>query len=84
VSCDTVFSHKAFAEKLGGISYPLLADFWPHGKISQAYDAFNEESGRSRRVLYLIDGEGVIRFTEFYSSGVPDNEKVLAELDKLK
>src|SRR4051794_27797569 len=36
VSCDSVYSHKIFAER-EGFDFPLLSDFWPHGAVSQAY-----------------------------------------------
>ena len=70
---------------MGNIAYPLLSDFWPHGKVAKAYDIFNEETGTSRRSVMVVDKEGVIRFRRIYqSAGDIDTDDILAEVDKLK
>ncbi|HBX68522.1 MAG TPA: hypothetical protein DEH25_03835, partial [Chloroflexi bacterium] len=33
ISVDHVPCLQAWAESLGGISYPLMSDFWPHGAV---------------------------------------------------
>jgi mycoredoxin-dependent peroxiredoxin len=57
VSCDSMFVLRALddAEDLG---FPLLSDFWPHGEVARAYDAFHEATGTARRVSVLVDGQG--------------------------
>jgi len=42
-------------------TFPVLANFWPHGDVIKAYDAFNEVLGSANRVTYVLDGAGVIR-----------------------
>ena len=70
---------------MGNITYPLLSDFWPHGKVAKAYDIFNEENGTSRRSVMVVDKEGVIRFRRIYQSADDiDTDDILAEVDKLK
>jgi peroxiredoxin len=59
VSCDSAPSQKAWAEQVG-LKVAWKSDFYPHGKISQAFDVFNEELGCANRVSYLIDGSGTI------------------------
>ena len=39
ISVDSVPTHRAWAERLGGIDYPMLADFWPHGEVARRYGA---------------------------------------------
>jgi len=63
--------------------YPLLSDFWPHGKVTRKYDALTD-SGFGDRIIYLIDKKGIIRYIE--SSGIdylPNNETVLEQLSKM-
>lgn len=85
ISCDTVFSNRAWGKSLGGISYPLLSDFWPHGEVSQKYGVFNSKQGRAERSIFVVDKEGIIRWIKKYESGVqPDNADLLAELKKLQ
>jgi len=62
VSCDPVFSLRAFAER-GDLSVPLLSDFWPHGAVSSAYGAFDEQRGCSARSTFIIDEAGLVRWS---------------------
>jgi mycoredoxin-dependent peroxiredoxin len=62
VSCDSVFSLRAWAaqERYG---FGLLSDFWPHGEVARAYGVFDEEPGLAVRGSFLIDADGVVRWT---------------------
>lgn len=62
ISCDPMFSLRAFAE-VEGYEFPLLADFWPHGAVAAAYGVFNEGAGRAERGTFLIDKDGVLRWS---------------------
>jgi mycoredoxin-dependent peroxiredoxin len=68
VSVDTPFSLKAWADQQG-YQFPLLSDFWPHGKVAQAYGVFNEDAGLAVRGTFLIDKDGVVRFAEVNGPG---------------
>lgn len=59
ISCDPVFSLRAFADR-DALFFPLLSDFWPHGEVSRAYEAFSDEIGASTRRTYLIARDGTI------------------------
>ena len=59
ISVDNVWSHKAWA-KQQNITFPLLADFWPHGEVAAKYGVFLEKGGISNRALFFIDAEGKI------------------------
>jgi peroxiredoxin len=61
VSCDHMFSLRAFADA-DGLDFPLLSDFWPHGEVSRTFDNFDEERGCSNRSTFIIDKEGVLRW----------------------
>jgi peroxiredoxin len=62
VSNDSPFSLRVFADQ-EGFDYPLLSDFWPHGETSRAYGVFDEAKGCAVRGTFLIDKEGVVRWT---------------------
>jgi peroxiredoxin len=68
VSVDTPFSLKAWADQ-EGYQFPLLSDFWPHGKVAKAYGVFNEDAGLAVRGTFLIDKAGVVRFAEVNAPG---------------
>jgi alkyl hydroperoxide reductase subunit AhpC len=84
ISCDAIPSKQAWGKALGGISFPLVSDYWPHGAVAQQYGVFNEKSGRPDRAIFVVDKQGIIRWVKVYESGVtPDNGELLAELRKL-
>ena len=62
VSCDPVPSLRAFADGTG-LEIPLLSDFWPHGKVSKAYGAFDDNLGAAGRSTFVIDKTGTVRWT---------------------
>ena len=68
ISVDSPYSHKIFAER-EGYEFPLLADFWPHGAVAQAYGVFNDATGFSNRGTFLVDTDGLVRFAEMNSPG---------------
>ena len=83
VSVDSVPSHKAWTQQMGGIPYPVLADFYPHGDVARKYGVLREE-GFSERALFIIDKQGVVRFAQVHELKMqPDNNIVLNELKKL-
>ena len=78
ISVDSVHSHQAFAQELGGITFPLLADFHPKGEVTKAYGLWREDKGYSRRAIVIVDREGVVRHSQVIAQGAPDVEAVLA------
>ena len=43
------------------LPFPVLADFWPHGAVAQAYGCFHEQLGVALRASYILDKDGVVR-----------------------
>ena len=68
ISCDPMFSLRAFAEH-EGYKFPLLSDFWPHGAVAKEYGVFDEERGRSTRGTFVIDKAGILRWQVINGAG---------------
>ncbi|MEU8074255.1 peroxiredoxin [Catellatospora citrea] len=68
ISVDSVFAHKVWATEQG-YEFPLLADFWPHGAVAQAYGVFNDDRGFANRGTFVIDKAGVVRYAEMNLPG---------------
>jgi peroxiredoxin (alkyl hydroperoxide reductase subunit C) len=68
VSVDHAFTLKAWADAQG-YEFPLLADFWPHGEVAQAYGVFNDKRGMAVRGTFLVDKAGIVRFSEVNQPG---------------
>jgi peroxiredoxin len=62
ISVDTMFALRTFAERLG-LGFDLLSDFWPHGATAEAFGVFDHEAGCAIRGSFLLDADGVVRWT---------------------
>ena len=69
VSVDSIYSHGAWAA-VRGLSFPLLADFQPKGEVARMYGVYRGGDGTSDRALFVIDGQGVIRWSYVSPVGV--------------
>jgi glutaredoxin len=83
ISIDHVPCLVAWAESLGGINYPLLSDFWPHGAVCEQYGVLRS-SGSSERALFIIDKQGYIRYIDIHDiDKQPDNRVLYEELRRI-
>ncbi|HMF88542.1 MAG TPA: redoxin domain-containing protein [Gemmatimonadaceae bacterium] len=62
ISVDGVWCHAAFARDRN-LHFPLLADFEPKGAVARQYGAYRDAEGTSERALFVLDGEGIIRWS---------------------
>jgi mycoredoxin-dependent peroxiredoxin len=85
VSCDPMFSLRAFAEQ-GGLDFPLLSDFWPHGEVAKAYGVFDADRGCAKRSTFIVDRDGLLRWSVHNAMGdardLEQQERVLEELSE--
>jgi mycoredoxin-dependent peroxiredoxin len=84
LSVDSVWSHKAFAEKMG-IHYPLLADFHPRGAIADKFGVYLSDKGITGRAIAIVDRNGNVAWFKNYDiPTVPDMKEVADALAKVK
>jgi mycoredoxin-dependent peroxiredoxin len=83
VSVDSFFTHRAWADA-ENFQFSLLADFWPHGAVAKQYGVFDEAKGLATRGTFVIDSEGVVRWSVInpipQARDIADYRKALAEL----
>lgn len=83
ISCDPKHSLRALADR-DGLHFPLLSDFWPHGEVSSAYGAFNEQRGCPTRSTFIVDQVGRVRWVLHNAMSEPrdigEYLRVLAEM----
>jgi peroxiredoxin len=83
VSVDGVWCHAAFA-KDRRLSFPLLSDFEPKGRVARAYGAYRDQDGVAERALFVIDKTGVVRWSYCSPIGVnPGADGILEALERL-
>ena len=83
VSVDSAPVHKRWAEEQN-YTFPILADFWPHGGVAQEYGVFDERRGCAVRATFVIDREGIVRWQVVNAipdaRDIDDYRKALAEI----
>jgi peroxiredoxin len=83
ISVDGVWCHAAFA-KDRKLRFPLLSDFEPKGAVSRSYGAYSPPGGVSERALFVLDADGVIRWSYVSPMGVnPGADGIFKALESL-
>ena len=83
ISVDGVWCHAAFSMDRK-LHFPLLADFEPKGEVARRYGVYRAEDGFCERALFVIDGDGVVRWSYVSPVGVnPGADGILEALEKL-
>ncbi|MCA9672501.1 MAG: redoxin domain-containing protein [Myxococcales bacterium] len=77
ISVDSVYSHANWAQSLGGVSFPLLADFHPKGAMASAYGLYLEDKGITDRATVIVDAAGKVAYA---NSVTPAGERDIAAL----
>jgi peroxiredoxin len=84
ISCDSAPSLKVFSEQ-ENLTHNLLSDFYPHGAVAQQYGAFLEDKGFATRAAFVIDKDGVVRWSVINGPGEARNaDDYLAALAEIK
>jgi peroxiredoxin len=84
ISVDGVWCHLAFARDRN-LQFPLLADFEPKGEVARAYQVYRAEEGTSERALYVIDADGIVRWSYVSPVSVnPGADGILRVLENLE
>ena len=79
VSVDSVYSHANWGSSIGGVSFPLLADFHPKGAVAKSLGIYLEDKGITDRATIIIDADGVVQYA---NSAGPGGQRDISELLK--
>ena len=83
ISVDGVWCHRAFADARK-LHFPLLADFEPKGGVARAFGVYRPDDGTCERALFVLDGDGVVRWSYVSPIGVnPGADGILEALEEL-
>jgi peroxiredoxin len=83
ISVDGIWCHLAFAHDRK-LHFPLLSDFEPKGKVARDYGVYREQEGTSERALFVIDANGIIRWSYVSPVGInPGADGILRALEAL-
>jgi len=83
ITVDNIPTLHAWTNQMGELWFPVLSDFWPHGKVAEMFGVLRS-SGVTERALFIIDKEGIIRYTHVEDINKrPDLKILVTELEKL-
>ena len=83
ISVDGKWCHQAFRQSRN-LRMPLLADFEPKGKVAKDYGVYRSQDGISERALFVIDDEGIVRWSYVSPIGInPGADGILQVLSAL-
>lgn len=84
ISEDNTPAQFAWVQEMGGLKFPVLSDFWPHGRAASTYGVLRGD-GMAERALFVIDKRGVIRFIDVHDiNSRPDLAEIIKALDGLQ
>ena len=83
ITADNIPTLFAWTTNMGGVWFPVLSDFWPHGEVARKYGVLRS-NGVSERALFIIDRKGIIRYIDVHDINErPKMETLMSELDRL-
>lgn len=83
ISIDSWHTNAAWAKSMGGLNYPLLSDFWPHGAVAEKYGVLRSD-GKAERAIFIVDKEGKVAYIDVHDiNKQPDNEDLFEVLRQL-
>jgi len=83
ITVDNIPTLYAWTTAMGGVNFPVLSDFWPHGKVAQQFGLLRRD-GVSERAIVVIDKKGTIRYAEAYDINVrPPADIIIGQLKKI-
>ena len=83
ITVDNIPTLFAWIKQMGNLWFPVLSDFWPHGKVAKMFGVLRSD-GVTERALFVIDKEGILRYA--YVEDInkrPDLKILVTELEKL-
>ena len=83
VTVDNIPTLYAWTNQMGDLWFPVLSDFWPHGKVANMFGVLRSD-GVAERALFIIDKKGILRYAHVSDINKrPDLKDLATELEKL-
>jgi len=83
ITVDNIPTLYAWTEQMGKVWFPVLSDFWPHGKVADSYGVLRS-GGVSERAIFVIDKQGTVQYVDVHNINErPKIEILVEELGKL-
>ena len=83
ISEDNIPSQAMWVKAMHGLDFPVLSDFWPHGKVAGSLGVLRSD-GMAERAIVIIDKKGIIRYIDVHDANSrPDLGTIIHQLEAL-
>lgn len=83
ITVDNIPTLHAWTLEMGGLWFPVLSDFWPHGKVADTYGILRGD-GVTERAIFMVDKAGILRYAHVGDINVrPKLDVIVREMEKL-
>jgi peroxiredoxin (alkyl hydroperoxide reductase subunit C) len=84
ITVDNLPTLHAWTEEMGGLWFPVLSDFYPHGAVTAKYGILRED-GTSERALFVIDRQGILRYIDVHDINKrPPLDELIEALEEIR
>lgn len=84
ITVDNIPTLFSWTNQMGKLWFPILSDFYPHGKVAQQYGILRTD-GVSERAIFVIDKKGIIRYIDIHDINErPPLEGIIKSMENLK
>lgn len=83
ITVDNIPTLYSWTRQMGKLWFPVLSDFWPHGKVAKMFGVLRPD-GVSERAIFIIDKEGILKYAHVSDINIrPDLQDIVEGLEKL-
>lgn len=84
ITVDNIPTLYTWSKAMNTLKFPVLSDFWPHGKVADSYGVLRSD-GMAERAIFIIDKSGILQYIDVHDINLrPDLGKIVQELEKLQ
>ncbi|MDT8273787.1 MAG: redoxin domain-containing protein, partial [Desulfomonilia bacterium] len=84
ISVDNIPTLFAWTQAMGDLWFPVLSDFWPHGKVAETLGVLRSD-GTTERAIFIVDKQGIIRYIDVHDINKrPPLEGIIEALEKIQ
>ncbi|MCK9273599.1 MAG: redoxin domain-containing protein [Syntrophales bacterium] len=83
ITVDNIPTLYAWTKQMGDLWFPVLSDFWPHGKAADSFGVLRSD-GMAERAIFVIDSHGIIQYIDVHDiNSRPSLESIVNALDAI-
>ncbi len=83
ITVDNLPTLFSWTRQMGELWFPVLSDFWPHGRVAGRYGVLRSD-GTAERALFVVDKKGILRWIDVHDiNRRPPLEDLIRAMERL-